>query len=95
MLEAQITRRDSDLFATLPFEDQESLVDRLRPYLTPNEVKLLGFDPANDQVRKYSRLPSLLIGLGATTSTTILFSVVGFLATLGLPDAAAVAAALV
>lgn len=94
MLEAQITRRDSDLFATLPFEDQESLVDRLRPYLTPNEVKQLGFDPANDQVRKYSRLPSFLIGLGATAATTILFSVVGLLATLGLPDAAAVAAAL-
>lgn len=94
MLEAQITRRDSDLFATLPFEDQESLIDRLRPCLTPDEVKQLGFDPANDQVRKYSRLPSSLIGLGAAAATTILFSVVGFLATLGLPDAAAVAPAL-
>lgn len=95
MLEAQIIRRDSDLFVALPFEDQESLVDRLRPYLTPNEVKLLGFDPANDQDRKHPRRPSLLIGLGATAATTILFSVIGFLATLGLPDAAAVAAALV
>lgn len=94
MLEAQTIRRDSDVFASHPIDNQESLIDYIRPYLTPNEVKLLGFDPANDEDHRYSYLPSFLIGLGATASTTILFTVVGFLATLGLPDTAAVASTL-
>lgn len=95
MLQAQITRRDSDSFASLPIDSQESLIDHLRPYLTTNEIKLLGFAPANDESPKYSYLPSFLVGLGATASTTILFTVVAFLATLGLPDAATVATTLV
>jgi len=95
MLEAQTIRRDSDLFDARPIENQASLIDQLRPYLTANEVKLLGFAPANDEDHRYSYLPSFLVGIGATASTTILFTVVAFLATLGLPDAAAVAPSLV
>ena len=95
MLEAQTIRRDSDLFASHPIDNQESLIDQLRPYLTTNEVKLLGFEPANDEDHRYSYLPSFLVGLGATASTTILFTVVGFLATLGLPESAAVVPSLV
>lgn len=95
MLEAQIIRRDSDLFVSRPIEDEKSLIEQLKPYLTSSEVKLLGFDPANDEGPRYTYLPSFLIGLGATASTALLLSVVGFLATLGLSDAVAVAPALV
>ena len=94
MLEAKISHEDSDFFDARPIENQESLIDHLRPYLTANEVKLLGFAPANDEDHRYSYLPSFLVGLGATASTTILFTVVGFLATLGLSDAAVIAPSL-
>jgi hypothetical protein len=94
MLEAQTIRRDSDLFDARPIENQASLIDQLRPYLTPQEVKLLGFAPANDAEERYTHLPAFLVGLGATASTTILFTVVAFLATLGLPETSIVAAAI-
>lgn len=95
MLEAQIIRRDSDLFAGRPIENEKNLIEQLKPYLSSIEVKLLGFDPANDEGQRHSYLPSFLAGLGATASTTLLFSVAWLLATLGLPDAATVAPRLV
>ena len=95
MLEAQIIRRDSDLFAGRPIENEKNLIEQLKPYLSSIDVKLLGFDPANDEGQRHSYLPSLLAGLGATASTTLLFSVAWLLATLGLPDAVTVAPGLV
>ncbi len=89
MLQAQISRDESDRFATLPIDSEARLIDQLRPYLTTNEIKLLGFEAANDEVDEGSFLPSFLIGLGATASTTLLFTVVAFFATLGLPEAVA------
>ncbi len=88
MLQAQISRKDGNQFASLPIDNEARLIDQLRPYLTANEVKLLGFDAANDEETEGSFLPSLLIGLGATASTTLLFTVFAFFATLGLPEAA-------
>ncbi|WP_427967159.1 hypothetical protein [Altererythrobacter sp.] len=96
MLEAQVTRSDSDLFATLPIEDEESLFDYLRPYLTNQEASLLGFSPANDEddgTRSF--VPSLLAGIAATVSTAVLFATVGFVSTLGLAEAGGGVAALI
>ena len=92
MLEAKISHQDSDLFDVRPIDNDASLIDQLRPYLTANEIKLLGFTPANDEDQKYTYLPSFLVGLGATASTTILFTVVAFLATLGMPEVTVAAA---
>jgi hypothetical protein len=88
MFEAQILRRDSDLFASLPILDEESQPDPVRPYLTAQDTRLLSFTPANDEAEQpHSIVPSLLAGIGASISTMVLFSVVGIVSTLGMPQA--------
>ncbi|QKG71806.1 hypothetical protein [Erythrobacter mangrovi] len=74
--------------------NNEALLAYLREHLTPREVHMFGLEPAETS-EETPPLPAtrLLSGLGASFATTLLFVLVGFLATLGLPDGGLVTAA--
>jgi hypothetical protein len=69
---------------------QEALIAHLRENLSPREIRMFGLEPVED---KQEPLPTTQVvsGVGAGLSTALLFVVVGFFATLGLPDAGLVA----
>lgn len=95
MLEAQIIRKHDDLFFDHKAGSQQGPIDQLVSLFTAYEIEQLGPALAKDEGKENSIRPSVYAGLGAALSTTVLFTVMGFLATLGLPDAAAVAPSLV
>jgi len=71
-------------------QNQDALIAHLRENLSPREIRMFGLEPVEE---KHEPLPATQVvsGVGAGLSTTLLFLVVGFLATLGLPEAGLVA----
>ncbi|MFA6219178.1 MAG: hypothetical protein WC692_05315 [Erythrobacter sp.] len=74
--------------------NNEALLAYLKEHLTQREVRMFGLDIV-DAREETPTLPvtALVSGLGAAFATTLLFVLVGFLATQGLPDGGLVTAA--
>lgn len=74
--------------------NQEALLAYLREHLTQREVRMFGLEPIEAKEEPLIR-PAirLLSGVGASFATTLLLVLVGFLATLGLPEGGLVTAA--
>jgi len=86
MFQAKLVPSYVDEYDDGPINSQDRLAEILRPYLTENEAKSLGYEPANDAEEHQPFAQSLFAGIGAAASTASLFIVVGFFATLGLPE---------